>query len=189
MRGVAGGDSVIVAVGVGHKVGEVYVAVWISSDGYTWTLLDDAFGGPGPQLISQVTWSGSEFIAVGWSGVSAAVWTSSDGVTWVRVPHDATVFGGTLQDELRIESVVALESGVVAVGHIRNNSDLGDAAIWVSDDGVAWTRLFDEALLGGPGQQMMAAVVAFDGGLVAVGRGGESTVPTPSVWLARPPDG
>jgi hypothetical protein len=85
--------------------------------------------------------------------------------------------------------VVALEGGVIAVGQVRKNSDLADAAVWVSNDGVAWTRHFDEALLGGPGQQVMAAAVAFDGGLVAVGLGGESNIPTPSVWLARPPDG
>ena len=76
---------------------------------------------------------------------------------WVRIPGDVAIFGGPGDDA--IAGVVAGGPGLVAVGSDYEGgsgsdggeiSD-GDAAVWTSPDGVAWTRVpHDEAVVGGP---------------------------------------
>ncbi|HZD24612.1 MAG TPA: sialidase family protein [Acidimicrobiia bacterium] len=44
----------------------------------------------------------------------------------------------------------------------------GDAAVWVTTDGVSWSRVIDPDL-GGPGTQQMTGIAKWDRGLVAVG--------------------
>jgi hypothetical protein len=95
------------------------------------------------------------------------VWTSPDAITWSRVPHDEDIFGGDYDQVMR--SVVAVGSGLVAVG-LDNSGGDDDAAVWNSPDGVTWIRVpHDEAVLGGTGRQEMRSVVAVGSGLVAVG--------------------
>lgn len=68
-----------------------------------------------------------------------------------------------------MESIAAVGGRLVAVGTDRTRDD-GDAAVWVSDDGLNWVRVpHDEAELGGPGHQEMHGVTAGGPGLVAVG--------------------
>ncbi len=51
------------------------------------------------------------------------------------------------------------------------DTDLVDAAVWTSPDGITWSRvLHDETVLGGEGRQEMESVTAGGPGLVAVGR-------------------
>ena len=56
------------------------------------------------------------------------MWTSADGITWSRVPHDESVFGGALTQEMN--SVTAGGPGLVAVGIDGLGND-GDEAVWV----------------------------------------------------------
>ena len=86
---------------------------------------------------------------------------------WARVPHDEAVFGG---DGIQaMTSVVVGGPGLVAVGVSNSGNDV-DAAVWISVDGVTWTRVpHDEAVFGGEGVQVMNSVVASGPGLVAVG--------------------
>ena len=89
---------------------------------------------------------------------------------WSRVPHDEAVFGGPGDQEM--ESVTAGGPGLVAVGSVGSN-DAGDAAVWTSVDGVAWSRVpHDETVFGGPNAQRMLSVTAGGPGLVAVGADG-----------------
>ena len=145
-----------------------------SSFTLTWfRVLDDgaALAGNGSQMMVSVTVGGPGLVAVGsdFSGgdVDAAVWTSPDGITWSRVPHNEAVFGGEGDQEM--VSVNVGGPGLVAVGWEGSLFDQ-DAAVWISPDGIAWSRVpHNEELFGGWSDQEMVSVTAAGSGLVAVG--------------------
>ena len=169
--------------------------VWTSVDGLTWSRVphDEAvFGGDGPQSMSAVTVGGPGLVAVGRSDKrfegqpnvdgtpnegDAVVWTSVDGLTWSRVPHDEEVFGGVETQEML--DATAGGPGLVAVGRDGAGGYWGNpilarggqhAAVWVSADGLTWTRVpHDEDAFGGR-TTTMHSVTAGGPGLVAVGR-------------------
>ena len=104
-------------------------------------------------------------------------------LTWIRVPHDRAVFGG--EGDQVMYTVTAGGPGLVAVGN-DFSGDESVAAVWTSPDGITWTRVQDEAVLGGEFLQMLG-VTAGGPGLVAVGTnqvGGDSNA---AVWTS--PDG
>ena len=129
-----------------------------------------ALGGPGEQRLDGATRFDGRLVAVGSSArpdapeadVDGAVWSSLDGIEWERV--DAPGLDGP--GDQRLLDVVAAGPGLVAVG-----TDGTSAAVWTSVDGRSWARSTpDDAVFGGPGDQVAAAVVAgIDGALVAVG--------------------
>jgi len=172
---VAAGPG-LVGVGYDASGGDRDAAVWTSADGLAWSRVphDEAvFGGGASQGIEVVLVAGARLVGVGYDGsggdFDAAVWTSVDGLAWSRVPHDEVVLGGEGDQEMW--DAVVSGGGVVAVGY-EDLSATGDgrAAVWVSADGVAWSRVpHDEAVLGGEGWQEMAAVIVAEQGLLAVG--------------------
>jgi hypothetical protein len=105
-----------------------HAAAWVSADGLTWTRVPDTAAmdvgpcqdtGEEPSCggMRAVTWTGSQFVAVGQArtdganGSRPAAWASLDGETWTRV--DAGLdFDGLLS------SVTARGSMLVAVGTI-----------------------------------------------------------------------
>lgn len=113
---------------------------------------------------------------------NAVVWTSADGTAWSRVAHDEAIFGGS--DFPAMAGVTAGGPGLVAVGRSDGFGGLdvlvesetpveGDAVVWISDDGLDWTRVpHDEAVFGGPHTQEMLDVTVGGPGFVAVGRDG-----------------
>ena len=158
-----------------------------------------ALGGPGEQRLEAVTAFGDELLALGSSSrpeapeldVDGAVWRSPDGLEWERV--EVSGLGGA--GDQRVLDVVPAGPGLLAVG-----SDGGSAAVWTSPDGTSWTRAApDEAVFGGPGDQVAAAVVAgADGSVVAVGTDGGSgdgdaaawrSIDGASSWVRIPPGG
>jgi hypothetical protein len=152
LNALAHNSNTVVAVGsVWIKASNQFdAAVWTSSNGRSWTRVphDDAtFGGPGNQNISDVIWTGTQFVAVGadTSGGDAdgAVWVSVDGTTWTRVTHDETVFGGSANQAML--AVATGPSGIVAVGQTTYISDppadFNDPAAWWSGDGITWQRM------------------------------------------------
>ena len=199
MAGVVGGGPGLVAVGSdyqagdgsdGSEVSDGDAAVWTRDDSNSslqcptlpctseprWSRVphDEAvFGGPGYQEMQGVV--ASEIVglvAVGFDSsggdADAAVWTSPDGLTWSRVPRDDVTLGGAGDQQML--KVVAGGPGLVAVGSDDSGGDV-DAAVWTSPDGVTWSRIpHDEALFGGPGDEVIQGV-AMSGavGLVAVG--------------------
>jgi len=173
MMGVVAGGFGVVAVGYDYSGGDGDAAVWTSGDGSTWSRAahDEAsLGGSGDQEMTNVVVGGPGFVAVGWEyseESDAAVWTSGDGLAWTRVPHDEGVFGGYCHQAMW--DVVVGGPGLVAVGSDCSHGDR-DAAVWVSADGLAWSRVpHDGAIFGGSAEQGMDSVAAGGPGLVAVG--------------------
>ena len=131
------------------------------------------FGGPDTERPWGVAVGGPGVVAVGGDSsggetdANAAVWISPDGVAWTRVADDGAIFGGASYQEMW--GVGADGPGVVAVGYDASGRDVA-AAVWVSADGITWSRVaHDEAVFGGPGDQDMAAVARLGDRLVVVG--------------------
>jgi hypothetical protein len=197
MTSVTTGGPGFVAVGrAWPDAGDVVAAVWTSTDGRVWSRVphDEAvFGGLSDQVMSSVTAGGPGLVAVGqdWSGGhgDAAVWTSVDGLVWSRVPHDEAVFGGPsdrLPSERSMSSVTAGGPGLVAVGYDWSGGDQ-DGAVWLSTDGLVWSRVpRDRAVFGGPSIQSMLAVAAGGPGLVAVGCDSSGDDQDAAVWVSPP---
>jgi hypothetical protein len=185
---LAAGGPGLVAAGYEDSPGEAArPAVWVSADGYAWTRIDDeaAFGGGGGEWIYSVTAGGPGLVAAGYEAsvdfVGAAVWVSADGYSWTRI-HDDAVFGRP--GDLTIVSVTAGGPGLVAVGY-EESVDYAGAAVWVSADGYAWTRVpYDEAAFGGAGDQRILSVSAGGPGLVAVGYDVSGDDSDGAVWVS-----
>jgi hypothetical protein len=175
MRSVTVGDLGLVAGGAvesGDEAGGGGAAVWVSTDGTSWSRVADdeaVLGGGGAQEMNSViaVGSGLGVVAVGSAGFGEAAWTSLDGMNWSRAfPTDATdagSAGGRMND-------VALvgDGAVVAVGSVGFVDQ--DAAVWTSVGGRTWSRVpQDEAVFGGDGYQEIVSVTAGGPGLVAVG--------------------
>jgi hypothetical protein len=197
MLGVTVGGPGLVAVGFDAKHGSdtANAAVWTSVDGITWARVlhdEDVFGGEGQQRMLGVTSGGPGLVAVGSDGrydlvedeslnsADAAVWTSIDGIIWERIPHSEEVFGGDGQQRTLsvMHSVTSGGPGLVAVGMENRGSQKSaeldesdyDAAVWTSPDGITWTRgPRNEAVLVGPGYELMTSVIDRGSELVAVG--------------------
>lgn len=181
--------------------------VWTSVDGIAWSRVGDGdhvFSGAeeqDDQVMAAVVAAGPGLVAVGYEwdrwfrpearfnarfgiDVSAAVWVSEDGSTWTRVPDSdgalGAMGGGSPDTPLaayEMRSVTSWRGGLVAVG-VRESGSLDlDAAVWLSDDGISWTRVSDDdATFQGrtgdlefPDDLEMWSVAAGGPGLVAVG--------------------
>jgi hypothetical protein len=92
------------------------------------------------------------------------------GLAWSRVPHDEAALGGIGYQTM--SSVVAAGPGLVAVGRNLYGTGYGDAAVWTSPDGLAWSPV--PSVDGGSAG--MSSVAVGGPGLVAVGWD-ESVVP------------
>lgn len=205
MQSVTAGGPGLVAVGGSSDFDDQDgdAIVWTSVDGTTWSRVphDEAvFGGEGQQRMENVTTGGPGLVAVGWVSAGdapdSAVWTSVDGIAWSRVPHDDGVFGGA--GEQTMHSVTVGGPGLVAVGAdgfddgidrgqmaMHRRDFIGQAAVWTSVDGTAWTRItHDEATFGGDGNQWMESVTTGGPGLVAVGGDWSRASFSAAVWTS-----
>ncbi len=183
MDAVVATESGLVAVGSMDGTEGADGAVWRSIDGQEWTPTPipgdgTVFAGPGDQRLVDVATGPTGLLAVGTERGSAAVWASPDGEAWQRVTHDERVFGGP--GDQRMDGVVALgDGGWMAVGSDTGSGDV-DGAVWRSPDGLVWTRVGDDAALGGPGDQRVVDVSVGPQGPVAVGTDGERA----SAWTS-----
>jgi hypothetical protein len=185
VRSVTAGGPGLVAVGTAFAGEEKVAAVWVSVDGSAWEQVahDEAvFGGPGNQVMNSVAAGDQSLVAVGYQSVGeerdAAVWWSQDGLLWSRLPHDDLVFGGLGQQEM--VSVVVGGPGLVAVGSDSSGGQPA-AAVWVSCDGMTWSRVPDVGgALSGSDWRWMEAVTVGGPGLVAVGKADGAA----AVWVS-----
>ena len=144
-------------------------------------------GGPGLLAVGAV---GHEDERYG----DAAVWQSADGESWGRLPNENNVFDSDrsryVKGDQWMADIVAWQGGFVGVGSDGGGQNavddpMYDAAVWLSDDGINWTRVpHQESLEEG----WMTAVTVGGPGLVAVGEWPYSTEgwgPDPRVWLSE----
>ncbi|NNC75844.1 MAG: hypothetical protein HKN93_10090, partial [Acidimicrobiia bacterium] len=174
-------DGLLVAVGTTHEEYVTDAAIWTSTDGATWTQIeDDDFVGDGHQVMLDVASGANGVVAVGSEGrpddYDAAVWHSSDGAAWDAI--GAETLGGS--GEQIIWAIEAHDERLVAVGEAG-----GSPAVWASDDGTTWVRAAIDGLVDGGDAGAMYAITAGVPGLVAVGSTGLD--PHPSIWVS--PDG
>jgi hypothetical protein len=186
MMSVTAGGPGLVAVGSDYMDGTGWpdVAVWVSTDGYTWLRIPDekkVFGGPGGQEALSVMVLGSDVVAVGSaeSYANAAVWVSADGYAWSHIPHDESVFGGQGRQEM--VAIVANKRVLVAVGGDNSGGD-DDVAVWTSVDGYIWTRIQDRKTFGKPGSQSASCVTTWEKGFLLLGVDESGGDAEPAVW-------
>jgi hypothetical protein len=169
VHSITAGGPGLVAVGSKGWAG----AVWTSSNGQEWTLVEHVEQTTQTTAFLDVTMGGPGLVAValgnhGWStqtGDDAPIWTSPDGVTWTRAPSDDVFRGAWLR------AVTAGGPGLVAVG-----SDVDGTQVWISTDGVTWqkasvpTMPTGVAIDGDHAEAWLQDVAATDDRLVAFGQ-------------------
>ena len=146
--------------------------------------------------VTSITRGGPGLLAVGALGYEdehygdAAVWKSADGSSWERLPDENGVFDsnrrGFVAGDQWMADVVAWQGGFVAVGSDGRGEEAKpdyDAAVWLSEDGITWSRVPHQASLEGG---WMNAVTVGGPGLVAVGEWPfNERRPSPKVWLSE----
>jgi class 3 adenylate cyclase len=150
---------------------------------------DSDLAGPGTQGIKRVIAVDDGFIGVGGDTAAgdddAAVWSArADGLAWTRNRDPDNALGGPGSQE--VWDVEASEgTGLVAVGTDDLGNDL-DAAVWISRDGVEWSRVpHDEAVFGGSQDQVLQRVSATASGFVAVGSDSSGGDLDAAVWFSN----
>ena len=167
----AGGPG-LVAVGGGLPGRPGYVlqsktraAVWISSDGSSWTRLkyDKATFG-GAEMFG-VTNGGPGLVAVGRTypaenGEHAVVWTSSDGHVWRRQSE------GQFGNGNGMYRVLKGSEKLLAIGEAEGPNPYVGSLAWTSTDGITWKQIPGDAF----GQGLVSDLTAAGAGFLAVGQ-------------------
>ena len=175
LNAVAFGGGQFVAVGSNRTV-------LTSPDGVAWTLRGGVPSEMEANLLG-VTWTGSQFVAVGAdpsgrSDSGAGIMTSPDGVVW------------TVRTSPTAQPLRAATTGpgglVVAVGARGWGADADAHSVVTSPDGVTWTarELADRRAGSGPG---LLAVVHGPAGFLAAGGGLFVSPDGTSPWVDRTP--
>lgn len=169
---IANGPGGLIAGGYGLPLGRPAPAVWISSDGAQWELVDAPQLGAGE--IVAVAGSPAGWVALGTdiqSSDANLAWTSIDGRDW-SVPLPAEALGR----QPSVSDVASVNGTFMAFGE-RDES----AMLWTSPDGRAWEMVAGFPIAPG---SVVNALAATPARLVAVGadyrRGAASAV----VWTS-----
>jgi hypothetical protein len=180
--GVAAGGPGLVAVGQSGPTDTPGPAiVWTSVDGLTWTRVPDGavFADGRMRAIAAVPSIG--FVAVGedLAGDTGIIWISKDGRSWTRAPTDPSF--GRPGIQVRIYTVSAGPNGVIAAGTFDDGVQYGEAAIWTSPDGRAWSRVPDDPEFL---DTEVTAAAHWNEQVVAVGDRGAPDAYQATVWLS-----
>ena len=123
------------------------------------------------------------FLAIAAAGCGSKKRAPSVG--WLR--SSDSLLSGIPKDQA-MTGVIAAGPGFVAWG-FDLSSDIGDGAIWTSDDGNGWNPVIGKASFSGPGNQTIAGMVAGGPGLIAVGSAGTEAQTTmqddAAVWTSK----
>lgn len=187
---IGGAIGLVAVIAVGFAVWVLPGGAGISDTiGYEWERLSEAAitgHDGGPLELWDVAYDGQRWVAVGNArtddGRVGVVLVSEDGRSWERLPHDASVFAG--DEWVSMDSVFVGGPGFVATGHDGDWSDNVDAAVWLSEDGLSWERVRDDALLGGGELSGMWSVATHAGRLVGVGTASDHVNVRPLVWTS-----
>ena len=163
------GGPGLVAVGVDSSGVDADAAIWVSTDGESWTrLVGNGFGGTGSEGINDLAIGPNAMVAVGSDESEddisdAAVWYSTDGLTWERVSVEALSDSGPEE----MLTVIPSGTGFVAAGFVIAGAE-ADAAVWSSPDGISWTRVHDPRFAEA-GTQRIYSLAETPHGLIAGG--------------------
>lgn len=164
-------DGSLVAIGVVGSVQEPTGAVaWRSTDGRSWTRVDDPAlaGGIGASVIA-APFGGLVAVGSDLGRRNAVAWTSPDGRTWTRAPDEPSRqhSGGYAW----MTDVAVVGDELIAVGTLQG-LQRGTAIGWVSKDGMTWQQArtapvqegaeFYAIIPGGPGALVVGAFGAPD---------------------------
>lgn len=142
---IPGGDGLLAFGAATGGESIPIAAVFTSPDGVRWRRVTPTSDDYQNKVIADIVRSDSGFVAVGGDFISTGLmtaWTSPDGIAWTRSPHpQETVDPATAY--MTAERATLTEGRLWAVGTdfdvARNPDEM--PALWVSDDGVAWTRI------------------------------------------------
>ena len=180
VRSIAAFGDGFVAVGVVGTAQEPSGAVaWTSTDGLTWSRVDDPTFAAGV-AVAVVSAPFGGLVAVGsdLERREAVAWTSPDGRRWTRAPTEASrqYSGGYVW----MTDVVAIGDQVIAVGDYQG-LQRGTATSWISDDGIRWDRARSAPV---QEQAEFYAVTPGGPGAIVVGSFGAPDSYVPGVWLS-----
>lgn len=177
-------DGSFVAVGLdGGNAG-----VWLFDDGESWNRSKAPalrVEGGEEEILDAVVVDGTDVLAVGSAGQMGAVWHSPTGRSWNRIPARRGAFGvsGGIVRLLRVVASEAAAQSAGAPRFIVGGVAGQEAAVWVSPNGITWTREPDsEGDLGG-GEGAVEGLTAKRLPAVAVGWGNSDA----AVWLGLRP--
>lgn len=164
---VAKSDEGLVAVGSNGSG----AAAWISDNGLEWTPVGGKIAGSESE-IEDVAAAGPGLVAVGADGDNGAVWISSTGGrSWKQV---------AAFEHAVLNAITVGGPGLVAVGCTKTpGSNEGAAAVWLSRDGLTWTRAHDP--VADFDRANLRTVAAFRSGLVAAGESDDGS----AVWTSK----
>jgi actin-like ATPase involved in cell morphogenesis len=176
--------STVVGVGWTGEGTTVRAAVWTSTDGTKWTLLDpagDFRATTGIKALNAITVTPDNKLLAVASDVrtdkdgDSAVYTSIDGKAWT--PVATTGLSGTGPQEVT-RLTLAADKTFVAMGSVLEGATRGPA-FWTSPDGAKW----DFSPYRPDGKPSLQGIVKQPNGeLMACGTIGSDTPPTVSCW-------
>jgi hypothetical protein len=166
---VAWGDGQWVAVGdvLPEQPNLQQPAVWVSTDGMTWTRVSSSsLNGEG--RMNSVAWSGGTWIATGWVSDLGriALWSSHDARTWTLLSDSPTTSG----EDSWNEAVAIATTGDqwLLIGQVEYSAGIQE--VWTSRDGKRWRRGPDFMTKGDALDADIDDVTWADGYWLAVGR-------------------
>jgi hypothetical protein len=165
----------------GPELLDRHARFWRSTDGATWTPVEDdpeAFANSEVRAIAR---HGDVFVAIGTVGsiqevTGSVAWVSEDGERWARIDDEA------LKGGRAVALAEAPFGGLVAVG-----SDVteDEAFAWISEDGRSWTRAPSEPSRQYHGKIRMTDVAVVGDELVGVGNYVGLQRGTAISWVSR----
>ena len=175
----------LIAVGSSASVGgDLDAAVWVQSrrgvDGSSRSVAP-ATSRSTPSWRATPDWSRWGGPPLG-GNVDAAVWTSADGYGWDRVPA-ADVLGGA--GDQRMSSVTSVDGTFFAGGSSTRDGRDPDGAVWLSADGIEWSRAPVRDIAGAGGQQISSLVSFASNRLLAAGSQDLAGDEEAAAWVAK----
>ncbi|CAD5371774.1 IPT/TIG domain-containing protein [Rubrivivax sp. A210] len=166
VRGLAGNSGTRVAVAVDTASNGVILV----DTGSGWSYANGVSG----FSPAAVTWTGSQFVAVGGSsgnfGADAVVMTSPDGLTWTR----RALAAGEALSGVPLQAVLAVGSTIYATGAAGSISGSQNMIVQSTDGGASWSIAYQGT---GTGQLQLVGMAASPDRVVTVGGVKSVTLP------------
>jgi hypothetical protein len=169
---IAAGPQGLVAVGgvcctefTSNGGGIETPARWFSADGEHWTREPIVGLRPNPEMPTPIVAGPGGFVQAGAAKDQPAVWFSSDGRNWTAFSLVVRGFDSGIVNDITVDP-----HGYLAVGYVGSGGQ-PMAAAWRSSNGADWKRVAtDDSVLASGQILMLESVVAYSGGLFAVGQ-------------------